>query len=108
MVEFNNMEKIIPKEKAEKLMNLKGEVKGIAIKSDMEFILKKKGKDGLAKLEKAMADLGHPIEYEKVRTMDFYPMGFLALLTPVVEKLFNFKKEDFIEMGRFAAKFHQL
>ena len=45
------MEEIISKEKLDELMKIKGEVKGIAMRENMNFILKEEGSEGVKKLE---------------------------------------------------------
>jgi hypothetical protein len=98
------MEKILSKEELEKFANLKGEVRGLAIKSDAEFVLKEKGKEGLKKIEDAMAELGYPMKYRELKAMDFYPIALLYVEVLVIGKLFNFDKEKYKELGVFAAK----
>ncbi len=98
------MEKIITKELIEKLMKTEGETRAISIKGDLEFILYKKGEEGLRKLEDELEKFGHPIKYKKLEDMSFYPVGLEALVFLAAEKLFNFSKEDFVEMGEFNAK----
>lgn len=40
------------KEIASKLMKIKGEIRGVDLKADAEFVLKAKGEEGLRKVEK--------------------------------------------------------
>ena len=73
------MEETITKEIAQKLMETKGETRGMSIKGDLEYVLYKKGKEGLKKIEDEMARLGYPIKYKKMKSMKFYPIGLEAL-----------------------------
>jgi len=57
----------LTKEFAQKLMEIKGEVRGVAFRTDTEYILREKGEEGLKKLEDKMARLGYPIKYKKLR-----------------------------------------
>jgi hypothetical protein len=98
------MEEIITKEKAKELMKIKGETRGASIKGDLEYIISKKGKDGLEKVEEEMARLGYPIKYNEIRPMDFYPMGLEAISFSVIKKIFNFTDDKFREMGEFNSK----
>jgi len=61
-------------------------------------------KEGLKKLEKAMSDIGCPIEYKKTRPMNFYPLKFLYITMVVVKNLFNYGDEKFREAGKFASR----
>ena len=98
------MKEIIPKEELEEIKKLKGEARGMGFKNNMEFVFKEEGKEGLKRLENKMRELGYPIEYKKVKTMDFYPLSLEALLLLVAQRLFNYDSRKFQEMGRFGAK----
>jgi hypothetical protein len=98
------MEPIITKEIAQKFMATKGEVRGVALKSHQDFILKEKGEEGLKRLEREMESLGCPIKYKEIRITDFYPVGLEAVALLVIKKLFNFKDEKFEEIGIFQSK----
>lgn len=98
------MEEIITKEIAEKLMEIKGEVRGMAMKGDLEFILKERGEEGLKKLEDTIANLGYSVKYEKLKTLSFYPIGLKGITLLTIKKLFNFSDEKFQEMGAFGSK----
>ena len=96
------MEEIISKEEFEELMKTEGEVRGVAFQTETNFVLEKKGKDVLKKLEDEMARLGHP--YSNIKAMEFYPLGLLIVALTIIKKLLNFTDEDFQEMGKFEAK----
>ncbi len=98
------MEQVILKEEFDELMKLKGEVKGMGIKTHGEFILKEEGKEGLKKLEDMIAELGHPIKFREVKATIFYPFGIEAAVLLAIKRLFNYDDEKFQEMGRFHAK----
>ncbi|MBD3207901.1 MAG: hypothetical protein GF370_00395 [Candidatus Nealsonbacteria bacterium] len=91
-----------------KMMSKKGEVRGVSLEADAEFILKRKGEKGLAELEKTFAQLDYPLAYKEIRTGDFYPLGLKAATLLAVKRIFDFKEEDFIEMGRFGASLPQV
>ncbi len=98
------MEQIISKEELEEFKKIKGEVKGVALKENMEFILKEEGRGNLEKLEKILADFGCPITYKNLKEMIFYPLWYDAVLLTVIERLFNYDDKKFQEMGRFEPK----
>ena len=98
------MEQIITKEIAKRFMAIKGEVRGVALKSHQDFILKEKGEEGLKKLEEEMARLGYPIKYKEIRITDFYPVGLEVVALLAIKKLFDFDEEKFEEIGIFQSK----
>lgn len=98
------MEQKLTKELAKKLIEIKGETRGVVFKTDGEYILREKGKKALEKVEKEMARLGHPIKYEQIQGMGFYPIGLRALALLVIKKVLNFDKKEIEQMGRAAPK----
>ncbi len=98
------MEDIISKEELNELKKIEGETTGNSIKNTGEFILKEEGKEGLERLERAMADFGYPIKYKKIKTTDYYPSKILAITFVAIERIFNYDAEKFRKMGEFRAK----
>jgi len=95
----------ITKETAKKFISLPGETRGVAIKVDWEFILRKEGEEGLKKLEEKMAEFGYPLKFKEIKTMGFYPIGLDALSMAVISEVFNYDKQKIIEMGEAGPKF---
>ena len=75
---------------AKKLMEIKGEIRGFGLNQDGEFVLKEKGRLGLEKVEHQLKEWGYPIEYEKIKKMDFFPVGLKVLSLLAIKKVFNF------------------
>jgi len=98
------MEEIITKEIVKELMKIKGETRGISMKGDLDYIIEKKGKESLKKVEDEMERLGCPISYKKMRNLDFYPLSWEMILLLVLKKLFNFTDKDLEDLGEFNAK----
>ncbi len=98
------MEQTITKEEIEKLVNMKGEIRGIALRNDFDYILKKFGKEKIEEIEKKMEEFGYPIRYREIKALNFYPIGIDNLLLTCLEKFLGFKDKDFFEMGEFHTK----
>lgn len=98
-------EEKITRETVKKFMSFPGEARGVTLKVDWEFILRKEGKEGLEKLEGKMAELGYPLKFEEIKTMGFYPIGLDALSMAVIGEVFGYDKQRFIEVGKTAPKF---
>ena len=95
------MEDIISKDIVKKLMNINGMVRGMAIKSHGDFVLKEKGRQDLEELERMMAEFGCPINHKKLQTWEFYPIGVEIVELLAIKKLFGFEDEKFEEIGSF-------
>ena len=96
--------KEITKEEIKRLMEIKIETRGVVLKTDSEYILEKKGKAGLKKLEAELERLGYPIKYDQIGTMGFYPAGLRVLSLLAIKKVFNFDDEEIKKMGLVATK----
>ena len=94
----------ITKEEIEKLMNIKGQTRGVVLRTDMEFVLKEKGEEGLKKVEDNLKEIGHPIKYREIKSMEFYPVGLRALSLLVIKESLDFNDEKIKEMGWMATK----
>lgn len=98
------MEQIVNPEELEKLLNLKGLVRGVSFKTELDFIQKEEGRKGVEKVEEEMEKLEYPIKYEEIKPMNFYPLGVNLLQLVLIEKIFGYSQEDFQKMGRFEPK----
>lgn len=94
----------ITKEEIKKLMEIEGEARGVVFQTDIEYILREKGEEGLKKLEDELKRLGHPIKFKEIKGMDFYPVGLRVLSLLAIKKVFNFDDEKIKEMGFYATK----
>lgn len=98
---------IIQKEELEKIINVKGEIIGAAMQEFAEFIQKDKGKEGVEAVEKIMVQFNFP-KFQEIKRNKLYPLGFYLLLLLSLERLFNYDKKKFQEIGRLNAKFSQV
>lgn len=96
---------MVTKKQVEKLMQIKGGARGMAFKVDYEFVLEEKGEEGLKKVEDRMAELGLPLKYKEIRSMDFYPIGLSAIFLLSIKEVFNFNEKDLERWGRSVVKF---
>lgn len=98
------MENIIPKEEIDRMMDLKGKVRGIAFKTEEAFVSREEGKKGVKELQETLSKIGCPLEFDKVKPMDFYPLGYIGLTQLIIKKLFNYGDEKIKDLGRSEAK----
>lgn len=95
----------LTKEEIEKLLATPGKVRGVVFQTDAEYVRNKKGKDGVAALEKELARLGCPIDYGKIKAISWYPLGLRVVSLLVIKNIFDLKDEDIEEMGNLAPKY---
>jgi len=96
------MENIIRKEELDELLNVKGEVRGVSLKTQSDFVLEKDGRESYERLKTVLKELGFSLD--EMKPMNFYPLGWERVMLIVIKRLFNYDDEKFVEMGRSEAK----
>ena len=98
------MEQIISKEELNELMKLEGKVRGMAIRSIINFILKERGEEGLKKFKDAIINLGFSIKHEEIKLMEFYPINLWVVFLLTTKRLFGLGDKEVEEIGKFESK----
>ena len=91
-------------EELKKIVEFPGKVRGAAFKGHMEYILEKKGEEGLRKVEKEMERLGYHIEYKKIKETEWYPAGLAVVSSYAIVTTFNWGKKELINMAQASPK----
>jgi hypothetical protein len=99
------MNQELTKEVAQKLMEIKGNVRGEAIRVTATFIQKKEGEKGLKDVEGKMAELGYPLNFNKIKPERWYPESLSVLVILVAKDLFDWSEKDIFELGNSAPKY---
>jgi hypothetical protein len=96
---------MISREEARTIASIPGNIRGSAFLSDAENLKRRLGAAGMQKVLKAMAAIGYPMAYEKMRAMQWYPLGLRLLSFAVLQDVFAWTGDDFREMGDNAPKY---
>jgi len=96
------MEETITKEELKELQKIKGKVRGMAIEADIKFLIREKGKEAVEESEQSMKNIGYSVKYQEINPMKFYPIALKGITLLSIQRLFNFKDEKFVELGKFA------
>ncbi len=97
---------MITKAQIEKMKKLKGEARGMNLKSMFDYIYRKHGEAGVKKVEKKMAELGYPVKRSEVEPMSYHSMTKNALFVLAVKECFNMTAKDFKDMGGVMFQFN--
>jgi hypothetical protein len=95
---------MVTKERVDFLAKAEGKVRGVAFKTDAEYVKNKLGDEALTKLRAEMEKIGFPIDYDKIKAMDWLPIGLRALHLEVIKDLFNWDDNEIVKAGRAAPK----
>ena len=62
-----------------RLLELSGTCRGATLKADRDFVLQYYGKEALEQVVQKLQEWGVPLDYEKIKELGFYPLGWRAL-----------------------------
>lgn len=94
----------IIKEELGKLMAMPGQIKGASFKGDMEYILAKKGAEGLKAVERETEKLGYPIKYGGIEEADWYAVGLRMVSFCAIMNVFQWGKKELGELAETAPR----
>lgn len=89
---------------ADELKKFKGNVRGEAFRTRIEYIKKKEGEDGVNKLEEKLNELGIDIKLNKISPSEKINEGINTLSIVISKEIFSWADEDIVELGKFAFK----
>lgn len=95
---------MLNKEQVERLLKVKGEVKGVVFQTDIDFVLKREGQAGLEKLKQRAKELGVDIPYGKAKALSWYPVGLRPISLLLMKDTFGWSDEDIRALGENAPK----
>lgn len=95
---------ILNKKIADELMGLEGQCRGTSLKNDGEYVLLKEGAKGLKRLEGELERWGYPVNYQKVKSTEFYPLGLRAISLLAIKKVFGWGEEEIKDLCSFSVR----
>jgi len=96
---------MLKKEELKKIVQIKGNVRGVVFQSHANFIIEKEGKEALKAVEEKMAELGYPLNLKKINVGGWYPEFISVLNVAVAKDLFGWTEKDVFEMGKAAPRY---
>jgi hypothetical protein len=93
------------KTEIDELMKINGRVRGAVFETDAAFIRNRFGDEGLEKVEATLEEIGHPVAYDDVNSMEWLPLGLRALSLLVIKDVFDWNDTEIKEMGDAAPKY---
>ncbi len=97
--------KAITQREIDSIMQTKGEVRGAVFQTDSQYVLEKKGREGLKQVEEETKKMGHPIDYGSIKSLGWYPAGLRAISLIAIARIFNWGEKEIFDMGNLAPKF---
>ncbi len=95
---------VITKEEIEKILQKKGDVRGVVFQTDANYILQKEKEEGLQKVEEKLKEWGVTLRYEEIKPMAWYPVAWRTLSILAIREALEWSDEEIREMGKNAPK----
>ena len=95
---------MLNKKELDKLLKIKGEVKSVVFQTDANYVLEKKGEEGLKKVEAKAKELGYNINYRSQNSLANIPIGLRVVSLLIIKDVFGWSDEDIRKMGYEAPK----
>ena len=83
----------------------KGEVRGAAIQHHLQYIKEREGEEGVKRVEERLKELGHPLNFQKIKPLGWVSLGVADLIVLIAKDLFGWEEKDIFEMGNNAPKY---
>jgi len=98
----------LTKKEADRIMKMEDRTKGVVLKTLEEYILNKKGKEGLGMVEKRLKELGYPLKFKEISSYKLYQGPIDVLLTLVILDAFQWDESEAFNMGYDSLVVHSL
>jgi hypothetical protein len=95
---------IITKQEFEDIKKVQGMARGLVFQTDCNIVKVQYGEKGLKKLLAAGKNSEHPIYYEKIKTMEWYPTWQRVESLIIISKLFNLSEKEIRDFGALAPR----
>jgi len=92
-------------EELKKLKEMPGEARGVTLQTDANYVLKTKGEEGLAKVQRKLKELGLDFDYKQIKTMDWYPIGWRVISLLAICEVLGWGDKEIKDMGNCAPKY---
>jgi len=89
----------ITKEEIKKLLEIPGSVRGQVFLTDIGYIKIKKREEGVKLFQNKIKEWNCPIDFPKVKALDWYPAGLRAISLLAAKEVFNWGDKEISNMG---------
>ncbi|MBD3208442.1 MAG: hypothetical protein GF370_03235 [Candidatus Nealsonbacteria bacterium] len=102
------MEETTLQERIQKISLAEGKTRGVVMKPDIQFIIRKRGREGVEQVENEMEKLGVPLDLDNIRISKYYPIGIRTIFLLTAKRILGFSDQDMREMGTEVPKFSSI
>lgn len=93
---------------ADEIINIPGKTKGVTFQTAYKYISRRKGEEGVKKVEQTMKELGYDFSFSDIDNYSWYPEGKSVLVIYLTRPLFGWGDDDIYDMGYSAASISRI
>lgn len=86
-------------EVAKNLISREGKVKGEVIRTNIEYLRRKRGDGAVERVQRRMKELGSTLDFNNIKPFHWYSEGENSLIVVVAKEVLNWSDNDVYEMG---------
>ncbi len=105
---MENNQKKLHREEADRLKEIKGQVRGEAIIANLAYAIKKGGPEITDKITARLKELDCFLDLKNIKPNEKYPEAVSVIIVILIKEILSLKKEDIITMGGVAIKISPL
>lgn len=98
----------LTKEEAQRILKVKGDLKGATIKGVNSYIFLKEGKEKLEDLEKRLLELRITQNMRNISSFKWYPISVVTIVTLLAMEIFGWDESVIFDIGYKAMSFSRL
>ena len=89
----------LTKEEIERIMKIKGDIRGAVFKAFYSYVIDKKGEEGVERVEKRLEDLDYSFDLEGIKSFQWYPQAFAVVVCLVILEVFDWDESAAFDIG---------
>ncbi len=94
---------MIDREKINKILKIKGKIRGDVLKTDFKYILEKQGQKSLEELNKQFRKIDENFDYYKIKNTEWIPLSWKIILMETSKLSFKWTDQDIFALGYSAS-----
>ncbi|MDP2735125.1 MAG: hypothetical protein Q8P12_02880 [bacterium] len=88
-----------------RVMQTTGKVRGVVFKTDEQYIVSKKGKEGLRQVEEQIEAWGQSLKYGEIKNTEWLPVGLRVVSILGAKEAFSWGEKEIFDMGHSAPQY---
>lgn len=89
----------ITKKEADRIMKIKGKIRGLVLTTLKNYIIAKKGDNAIKKVEKKMKEIGYPFSFKGLSSVGWYPVSTVTLVILITLEALNWGEKENFKIG---------